>query len=133
MRKILILAAAVFLIFGGFVHKAHAVVPFCPFCVPAGSGPVGFAGFSTASNIGAMAGAAFVVWVFPYLNTTGLKPYEDAFKVVDYDYPRTPPGYEHVVVEDGVRVGHSRIAPTPESLKYQYQDSTGVHDPILAR
>jgi len=80
-------AALILMMMFAFMKPVHAD-PFCPFCVPSGSALVHLAGFSVASNVGAMTGAVFVAWVFPYLNTTGEKPFEDMFTKVDYSYPQ---------------------------------------------
>lgn len=82
MKKLLILAVLMMLL----ASPAKAQV-FCPFCVPAGSGPVGFASFSLASTLGAAVGVGFVAIAFPYLNTTGEKPFEEMFPSVEYSYP----------------------------------------------
>jgi hypothetical protein len=120
-KKTLLLAAAVFLIFGMIPKHAHAQVVFPP-------APFGAAGtFATASAIqgAAVLGSAAMFSVFIWANTTGEKPFEKAFKVVDYSYPQDPKSFEHIVVEDGVRVGYA----IPNSQRYPYKDKDGIHYP----
>lgn len=85
-----------------------------PPCFPFGCGGATAAGGSLTGSIGAMTGAVFAAWVFPYLNTTGEKPFEEMFTKVDYAYPHDPKFW---------------VNPTPESQRYPYKDETGVHYP----
>ena len=120
MKKVLTLIVAVFLIFGAYVRPAHAE----PIAVPAGFALAS----ASAGQMAAVVGSAAAFSVFIYLNTTGEKPFEKAFEVVDYSYPQDPHGFDHVVVENGVQINARKVSyQTPESLKYTYQDELGVH------
>lgn len=82
---------------------------------------------ASAGQIAAVMGTGiFAAWVFPYLNTTGEKPFEEAFgpegQNVFYQYPHDvsqfPVTYSHVQYE------------IPNSAKYPYMDENGMHYPV---
>lgn len=96
MKKLLITGALLAAV--AIPVRAEAVVPAAP-AVPI-SCQLGLCGASAASmslgsNVGGMLAAFTAVWVFPYLNTTGERPFEDTFGVngVEYRYPHDPAGY----------------------------------------
>lgn len=127
MKNILLLAAL--LCVGLIPHKAHAqVAAAAPVCFPFGCGGASLAGMSVGSNVGGMLGAAAVVWLFPYLNTTGERPFEEAFGVnnVEYSYPQDPNGYSEAYAH--MRPAQVRRVVQHDQL-YIYQNETGVHPP----
>lgn len=95
MKKRFLILAMMF----AFIKPVHAQVV-SP--LPMAFGVSGtFATASATQIIGMMGGAVFGVWVFPYLNTTGEKPFEDVFTSVSYTYP----GDKRKAIASSVRYG----------------------------